>query len=235
MLNKLTKQERILIISLLTVIVWVAGIMLIIKPAFEDNSEMTDKVEAAEFEKEELDRKLISEPTIKKNIETTKVEMYANIEAFFPATENYDVDQHIMTYLTKSGVKISSVTIVDPIVATLDYYSYTESPLTYPLGDYAKSQRADKAVGGMITTDEAVTDPTGTTDPNTSTAVNEICEKTTVTISLEGSQAQVRTFIDEISKDPKTLLVTNANVNDNNTGKWVGTVTIDFLAVDKNV
>ena len=37
MLSKLTKQEMTLIISLLTVIIWVAGIMLVIKPNIEAN------------------------------------------------------------------------------------------------------------------------------------------------------------------------------------------------------
>ena len=229
MLSKLTKQEMTLIISLLTIIIWVAGIMLVIKPNIEANSEASDKLEAAEFRKEEVDRKLLSEPTIRENITKTRAEMYTTLEDFFTATENYDVDQYIMPHMVSNGLDIKSVAIADANVSTLDYYNYYESQLSYPLGDYAKSQRTGKSVGGTISTDTP-TDPTGTTNAVT---VNESCEKSIVTVQVEGSQQQIRNFINSVSTDEKTLLVTNVVASDNKSGAWSANVTIEFIAVDK--
>ena len=228
MLSKLTKQEMTLIISLLTVIIWVAGIMLVIKPNIEANSEMKDKLESAEFRKDEVDRKLASEPTIKENIANVRTEMYKTLDSFFSATENYDVDQYIMPYLVSNGLTIKSMAIADANVSTLDYYNYFESQLLYPLGDYAKSQRTGKDVGGTISTDTP-TDPTGTTNAVT---VNESCEKSIVTVQVQGTQQQIRNFINGISNDEKTLLVTNVT-STGNAGVWLGNITIEFIAVDK--
>ena len=228
MLSKLTKQEMTLIISLLTVIIWVAGIMLVIKPNIEANSEMKEKLESAEFRKDEVDRKLASEPTIKENIANARTEMYTTLEDFFSTTENYDVDQYIMPYLVSNGLTIKSMAIADANVSTLDYYNYFESQLLYPLGDYAKSQRTGKDVGGTISTDTP-TDPTGTTNAVT---VNESCEKSIVTVQVQGTQQQIRNFINGISNDEKTLLVTNVT-STGNAGVWLGNITIEFIAVDK--
>ena len=217
-----------LIISLLTVIIWVAGIMLVIKPNIEANSEMKEKLESAEFRKDEVDRKLASEPTIKENIANARTEMYTTLEDFFSTTENYDVDQYIMPYMVSNGLDIKSVAISDANVSTLDYYNYFESQLLYPLGDYAKSQRTGKDVGGTISTDTP-TDPTGTTNAVT---VNESCEKSIVTVQVEGTQQQLRNFINGISNDEKTLLVTNVT-STGNAGVWLGNITIEFIAVDK--
>ena len=228
MLSKLTKQEMTLIISLLTIIIWVAGIMLVIKPNIEANSEMKEKLESAEFRKDEVDRKLASEPTIKENIANVRTEMYKTLDSFFSATENYDVDQYIMPYLVSNGLTIKSMAIADANVSTLDYYNYFESQLLYPLGDYAKSQRTGKDVGGTISTDTP-TDPTGTTNAVT---VNESCEKSIVTVQVQGTQQQIRNFINGISNDEKTLLVTNVT-STGNAGVWLGNITIEFIAVDK--
>ena len=228
MLSKLTKQEMTLIISLLTIIIWVAGIMLVIKPNIEANSEMKEKLESAEFRKDEVDRKLASEPTVKENIANVRTEMYKTLDSFFSATENYDVDQYIMPYLVSNGLTIKSMAIADANVSTLDYYNYFESQLLYPLGDYAKSQRTGKDVGGTISTDTP-TDPTGTTNAVT---VNESCEKSIVTVQVEGTQQQLRNFINGISNDEKTLLVTNVTSTEN-AGVWLGNITIEFIAVDK--
>lgn len=230
MLNRLNTKERILIISLLTIIIWAIGIMFIIKPNVESNSETQDKLEVAEQNKVDVDTKLASETALKESITNTKAEMYETLEAFFPATENYDVDQYIMNIWQKSGLKIKSVTIAEPTVSTLDYYSYNKSELSYPLGDYAKTQRSGEAVGALVSSDE--TSESTDTELGDSEQTNELCEITTVGLSVEGSQDQIRNFIDSVNHNEKTLLVKSVSAN-NNDGTWQATITIDFIAVDK--
>ena len=227
MLNKLSTQERVLIIALLTIVIWAVGIMFVIKPNIEKNSDMKTKLETAEQAKMDVDNKIASEPLIKENISNSKATLSKILEPFFPATANYDIDQYITRIWENNGLKPSSITIADPSVSTLDYYSYESVPLSYPLGDYAKSKKSGTSVGALVDTENSE-------NAEDTTQVNESCEIASTSNALVGSYNQVINFINAVSHDPKTLLITDiaANVDPAN-GSWNATVGIDFIAVDK--
>ena len=222
MLNRLSKQERILIISLLTIVIWAAGIMLVIKPNIEKNSEVKERLKTAEQQKQDLELKLASEDELKANIVKTKGEVYETLKNFFPATPNYDADQYIAKLWQGNGLTIQNVAITDPTATTLDYYSYLKQDISYPLGDYAKSQRSGSPVGALATSDEVETE----------TKTAESCEIASVSVTVQGSQEQIRNFVNAINNDEKTLLVKTVSAAEAS-GTWNATIGIDFIAVDK--
>lgn len=224
MLNKLTKQERVLIISLLTVIIWAAGIMLVIKPNIENSNEVSQRLTSIEQEKKDLETKLASEDQLKENIKTSRKELYTTLKNFFPATETYDIDQYLAKIWQNNGLSIKNVSLSGPMVTVLDYYSYLDTKLSYPLGDYAKTQREGKSFNTS-----AETEATETTETKT----GELCEITTATLSVQGSQDQFRNFINALNHDEKTLLVKSVNASSDDAGIWTANIVVDFIAVDK--
>lgn len=224
MLSKLNKHERILIITMLTIIIWAAGIMLVIKPNIEKSTEVSERLSSIEQEKKDLETKLASEEQLKENIKTSRKELYDTLKNFFPTTANYDVDQYLAKLWQGNGLSIKNVSISGPMATVLDYYSYQETRLSYPLGDYAKTQREGKSFNTA-----AQAETTGTTETKTA----ELCEITSVTLSVSGTQEQVRNLINALNHDEKTLLVKSVNASSDDAGIWTANIVVDFIAVDK--
>lgn len=217
MLNRLTKQERILIITMLTIIIWAAGIMLVIKPNIEKSSEVSDKLKTVEQEKQDLELKLASEDQLKEDIKAVRKEVNTTLKDFFPATQNYDVDQYLAKIWQANGLTISNVSVSAPVVNQIDYYTYKSSSLQYPLGDYAKSKRGENAQEATETEEKK----------------SEQCEVVTANLALQGSQEQIKNFVNAINHDEKTLFVQSVSASGADGTAWTASVTVSFIAVDK--
>lgn len=238
MLNKLKPIEKIFIIILVALIVWLVGVFAVIRPITEKKNDTEVELTSAQQKKQQTDEKIATKPKLEQNIKTTKEKMKDNLNIFFEPTENYDVDQYIYQ-LTAKYLTIKSFTIADSAVVEMTPYKYVEMILSYPLGDYAKLQRLSKQIiqdGAEAEADAENSEGTAAEVPaETIEIINESIENQTVNISFEASYDNIKTFLDGIKSDGKSLVVTALSMTPKEEGSatWIGSVSIEYWSVDK--
>ena len=140
MLNKLNTIEKVFIIVLVALIVWLVGVFAIIRPIIANKEETAASLVTAQQNKQQTDERIATKPKLQQDIKDTKDLMNQKLAIFFDPTENYDVDQYIYQFAAKY-LTIKAFAVSDPAIVPVDAYKYSDIVLNYPLGDYAVEQR----------------------------------------------------------------------------------------------
>ena len=238
MLNRLTKQERVMLIVLVTIVIWAVGIFAVIRPSLAKRTEAISDFETAEAKKIEVDTKLASEKQLDNDISAAEKKMAEFLSVFFKPAENFDVDQYLFEKFEKNQLAINSFQVADAAVMPMEFYLYVAPVNSYPLGDYAKLNRLPAAEQTAQTT-EATTDgeaaegteSTEVTQESTA-VVNESVEKQVVTVSFVGGYENVKAFAQTIADDSHSLTLTGLTLTQAEGGQWNGSVTLEYISVD---
>lgn len=135
---RLSKQERIAAITVVVLIIIVAGVFLFIKPRFEKISETKTALASKEREYNEAVNKAEQMEPLKTEILEAYNKGKNMADRFYPELPAYEADKKFQEFLSKSkaNVLIEDVSVTDPSTATLSSYVYVPAGVQYALKDY---------------------------------------------------------------------------------------------------
>lgn len=215
---KLTYRDKVLLISVLVVLVWAAGIMLFIKPAFGDmnsaSTTYTDKVTEYEQKREQVE----SEVDLPQRVDEAYNDTSNIASKFYSTLSTDDVAETVDTLLDRDSIKNDSLTISPYSSVVLDRFGYTSTLLQTDI---------DLVVEGQ--TDTAVS---AATDPEAVTAVTIPCY--TVSFGFTCKFDDLKSFLDKLTtNNEKSLVVTNCTITDVNAADIEGTMTMNLMMLPK--
>lgn len=220
---KLTYRDKVLLISVLVVVVWAAGIMFFIKPAFEDmnsaSTTYTDKVTEYEQKREQVE----SEVDLPQRVEEAYNDTSDIASKFYSTLSTDDVAETVDTLLDRDSIQNDSLTISAYSSVVLDRFGYTSTLLQTDI---------DRVVEGQ--TDTAATDAAAAaaTDPEAVTAVTIPCY--TVSFGFTCKFDDLKSFLDKLTtNNEKSLVVTNCTITDVNAADIEGTMTMNLMMLPK--
>lgn len=112
---KFTKREKILLYILACVVIFSAGLYLLILPAFENQAELIAEIDGARTAENEMKTKIQISEQIEERIIKTRGEVTALSSGLYGTMPNYEVDKIITLLLVKHNLRQSSLLITEPV------------------------------------------------------------------------------------------------------------------------
>lgn len=141
---KLSYRDKVIIIVVSVLVVLGVGIFCFAKPKYEDLQVSKERLTAKEEEKSQVEAKMGTLETLKKQLEDSIDAVVEDQEKFLSEKEygdTYQVSKYLMESLAPiSNFKITGVTMDSLAKTSLDPYSYQKNAVAYPMkvnGDIA--------------------------------------------------------------------------------------------------
>ncbi|MCR5542083.1 MAG: type II secretion system protein M [Ruminococcus sp.] len=208
---KLNYRDRILLTAVIVILVWVAGVMLFIKPAIERLQDSQAALDDAKATLSDLKDRNKADENLPERIKAAYAEVSDMTASFYSIQETQVVSQEVDDLLDENEIENSALTTTDYIVTTLNPYSFTSS---------RPSTEMDTEVQNYI--DETGKDATPVTPENADAEAGAKGEAVAapasigiyeVTIPYKGELEEVEKFCDKLQKTAKqkTMVVTSVD------------------------
>ncbi|MBR0529069.1 MAG: hypothetical protein IJJ76_04810 [Ruminococcus sp.] len=123
---KLNYRDRIVLTILIVILVWVAGIMLFIKPAIERVQDSQAALDSAKATRSDLRDRVEADKDLKERIEAAYKEVNTLTESFYDIQETQIASQQIDDLLAEDEVKNLDITISPYTIHQIDPYTYVD-------------------------------------------------------------------------------------------------------------
>lgn len=136
---KMSKQERIGLLIILSVVLLALGAFLIVKPAFEEVGVTKGRLESKQTELKTLQDKQARKAPLRDSILQAYEVGAHQADMFFPEMASYEAEDAFREFLAqcKSNIVVQEVTVSQPTTATLGATFLNATNVSYPLKDYA--------------------------------------------------------------------------------------------------
>lgn len=217
---KLTYRDKVLLISVLVILVWVAGVMLFIKPAFDDlsaaNKTYDSKVIDLNAKKDKIDK----DKNLPQRVTDAFDEVSKLASNFYGKLSTDDVSEIIDKLLDADKITNDSLAISSYSSVVLDVVSNDKNVIETDI---------DKIVNG-----EAVDE---TTQKKNAAAANAQAESTAVTVPCYTVSfgytcefKNLKSFLDKLTtNNEKSLVVTSCTITDVNAKEIEGQMTLVMM------
>ncbi len=211
---KLNYRDKVLIITVLVILVWVAGIMLFIKPAFADLSEANSTYDSKVIELEDKKETIKQDSDLPQRVSDAYDAVQTLASNFYPKLTTDDVSETIDTLLDADNIVNDSLSIS----------SYSSVILQTITADTQELETdIDKIVAGQNTDETAVATETETVE---SVSVPSY----TVSFGFTCKFDDLKSFLDKLTTNTeKSLVVSNCVISDVNEDQITGTMTMVLM------
>lgn len=239
---KLNYRDKVLLITVLVILVWVAGIFLFIKPAIEDVSKAQDTLDNKTTELAEKEKKIKDQEDLPERINTAYKEVQELSNKFYDYQSAQNAVQNIHTLINTKDSKVqlenSNMTISPYTPMTFSPYRYVDT-LAKTKGDLQADEYAGKEV---VSTEEDKKATSASAKADDAEAlVTNINEDGTadieigsydITFTFTGSVDSIKNFCQNLYSD-KSLLVSNLTITDVSDSESESSVTLKMLVIKK--
>lgn len=135
---KLSKQERIGALIILTLVILALGAFLLIKPKFEEAARSQANLESREKELQSLRARQQTKDQLRTDIEAEYAEGEHLADMFFPELTSYDAHNAFIDFMKQLDFPavVEEVTVSNPTTETLRMSFYTPTSVSYALKSY---------------------------------------------------------------------------------------------------
>jgi hypothetical protein len=216
---KLNQRDKIILIGVLVVLIWIAGIMLFIKPAISDVSSASKELDAKEMELSSLQAQIKQDENLPQEVDDAYDEATEIASVFYSKRQQDAAMTEVQSQIdgTSDDTKITNTNlyITEMFSNTLERYEYTESSDRTALDDII-----DGTADSSSTSTVAVT----------STQVNDY----TMSFDFECTKKNLLTFIQNIqTNSQKSLVISELTINDvlenEDDTEITGSMSLDFM------
>lgn len=222
---KLNQRDKIILIGVLVVLIWICGIMFFIKPAIEKVSSASETLDAKEMELAECQAKIKEDENLPQEVDEAYDNASEIADVFYDKMQQHAVATEVQTQLDNNEVKNQNLTISSEISSiTLSKYTYNRFP---------NSTALDSLVDSVQTQDSA--EASVSADASGSNAAIELSNYT-LTFNYECTKNELLQFIQNIQTNPQrslvisSLTITDVADNGENT-EFSGAISLDFMMV----
>lgn len=216
---KLNHRDKLLLIGVFVVLIWVAGIMLFIKPALDDMKNASQTLDAKEIELSGLEKQIDEDKNLPQDVENAHAEASEIADVFYGLLQQHEAMTEVQGQFDfddkREGqeIKNSDLSISEMQVATLD--KFTEE-------NRIKLSQAQIIVDGMNEVD--------TSQLETITDVNDY----EMSFKFTATKKDLIAFIQNLQTNPdrslviKTLRIEDMGENKDDT-ELSGEMSLDFM------
>ena len=202
---KLNYRDRILLTAVIVILVWVAGVMLFIKPAIENLQDSQAALDDAKVTLSELKERNKKDENLPERIKAAYEEVTKMTETFYSIQENQVASQKIDDLLDENEIKNLDLNITQYTPVTLRPYAYISSEAVTDMD--AEVQKYIEETGAEPITPETADAEAG--EKGEAVAAPVVIGSYGVTLSYKGKIDDVEKFCDKMqeSAKEKTMVV----------------------------
>ena len=141
---KLSRRDRIIFIIGIVIIILVVGVLLLIKPKYEESKASEEKLVTKEGERDELQRKIDTLPELKAQLEKDVNSVLDRQKLFLEEKdyeESYEISMYLMDLLAESDLEVVSTNLQDVEKQPLEAYVIQTNTAVYDLKAYSDIAR----------------------------------------------------------------------------------------------
>ncbi len=220
---KLTYRDKVLLTSLLVVLVWVAGIMLFIKPAFEDMNSASKTYADKNTEYQKKKEQVEKEADLKQKATEAFGEVSKLASNFYDTLSTDEVCEIVDTLLDKDNIENDSLTISAYSTVVLDKFGYTSTVVKTDFDETIESANPGSA------SDSSSAAPANTEVETAATVPNY-----TVSFGYKCRFEDLKAFLDKLTtNNEKSLVVTNCTITNVNEDEIEGNMTMNLMMLPR--
>ena len=219
---KLTYRDKVVLITLVVILVWVLGVMFFIKPKFEDLDQANKDYDTAVAELENKKALIKADEGLEDRVKEAYQESIKVAENFYDKMTSDEVSTQMDNLLDEDGITNDSLSISQYSQATLSYINAVPVQLETDV-DRLAQQSAELGK----TASEDIQEVTADTERVKVPAY-------TVSFGYSCTLEQLQSFLDKLlTRNEKSLVVTNCTIGDINEEEITGQMTMVLMMMPR--
>ena len=219
---KLTYRDKVVLITLVVILVWVLGVMFFIKPKFEDLDQANKDYDTAVTDLENKKALIKADEGLEDRVKEAYQESIKVAENFYDKMTSDEVSTQMDNLLDEDGITNDSLSISQYSQATLSYINAVPVQLETDV-DRLAQQSAELGKTGSEDIQEVTADTESVAVPAYTVSFGYSC-------TLE----QLQSFLDKLlTRNEKSLVVTNCTIGDINEEEITGQMTMVLMMMPR--
>ncbi len=188
------------------VLILVAALNFVMLPGLEHHADLTEQRQEAEAKKEEMEDAIASVPVLRETIETQKAELSELSEDYYALMENREVDALVTGLVLNHGLFPVSLSIGETTPGV---------PASYLGMEEQETAESDSASEPASAGEELMAEDSGE-EASAALPVSTVqyVHTTEVTVTLQGTESELRTFLNDIAKEEPAVQVRSMNLSE---------------------
>jgi len=210
---KLNYRDKVMLTVVIVILVWVAGVMLFIKPAIDDVKDAQTKLDEAKVTLSDLQDRIDEDKDLDARIEEAYNQVVQISNDFYTYQQTQEATKVVDTLLGEDSIKNSNMSISEYSTVDIEPYAFATSIANTEIDDivdeYDKigSETEEDAEGENAEAD-ANAAGASTAQGQAATPQKQVIGNYTISFDFEGELEDVKNFCDKLkSNEFKTLLV----------------------------
>ncbi len=213
---KLNYRDKVLLIAVLVILVWVAGIMLFIKPAFEDLDTAKKELNTKTVELDQKQKQVKDDEDLPNRVEKAYDEVTEIRSNFYSKLTTDEVSETIDNLLDTDNITNDSLTISAYSSVVLQAIVANTTEMQTPIDELAQ-----RPLDGAATP----TDTAADANADGTAVVSVTVPSYSVNFGFNCKLEDLQNFLDKLTTNTeKSLVVTNCNITDVNADNVEGTM-----------
>lgn len=223
---KLNYRDKVLLTTVIVVLVWVAGIMLFIKPAIEDVNTAQSSLDEATVSLSDLQNQIEQDKDLQRRIDKSYSDVTKLSANFYDYQLTQDATQTVDDLLTTDSISNTDMKISAYESKILAPFTYESTQVSTDIDNQVK----DYDNGTVTTTTDTAT--TTTSDANASPDLT--IGNYTITVSFKGAYTDVQNFCEKLtSNTEKSLVINSLKIDDVTADQVEGTMELNMMVLSK--
>jgi hypothetical protein len=197
---KLNYRDRILLTAVIVILVWVAGVMLFIKPAIEKLQDSQSALDNAKATLSDLKERNKEDENLPERIKAAYKEVETMTSSFYSMQETQMVSQEVDDLLDENKIENSALTISEYTITTLDPYAFISFRPVTDMDAEVQNYINETGNGEVITPENADAEAGEKGEAVAAPVSTGVYE---VTIPYKGEIEEVEKFCDKLQKTAK--------------------------------
>jgi hypothetical protein len=209
---KLNYREKIILGCFLAVAILLGAFLGLVKPKTKTLKDNQARLEELEAEKAEIDAKILQIKPLQDKIKEIYQETNQIASIFVPKEEidtPVKIDKMLQKYADENDVKVTSLEVSKPTVASLDYYYYQDD-------DYAESYREEVDLGGQL---QAQYDAEHAEQKHLEEREVENLFETKYGVVVNGTKENIFKYLEAIKQYDKAMVIKSVQIYDYSFGE----------------
>ncbi len=220
---KLNQRDKLILIGVLVVLIWVVGIVVFIKPAIEAVNTASETLDSKEMELTDLSQQVEDEKNLPDEVDAAYAKSQDVASIFYPRMLQHQAMTEVQTQFDvnkdQAGQEINNLNLAITQISSISIPRYVFNP-------YSSSTDLDNMLDSLGT------------DPNAEQTVDQVqigaLNNYTMQFTFNARKADLLTFLDNLNTNSHRSLVVNdlsiSDIGENNDDTELeGSMTLDFI------
>ncbi len=198
-----------MLIVVIVVLVWVAGIMLFIKPSIEDMNDAQTNLDNAKATLSDLQDRIEKDKDLDKRIDKAYKEVNALTDSFYSYQQTQLATQEVDNLLKSDNIVNSNMTISQYATYSLSPYAVVSQRAVTPMDVQIEEYKNQKVAADDGEEDSAAASTTTTDTTGEGGIATTVIGAYTISFDFEGEISDLKSFCEKLrtSNTEKTMIV----------------------------